>query len=230
MSEAYSPSQLDAMTDQEKVVLREELWTEGRLVVLGARQLFIDVDVESDGVAGHGSMLSVGAQSPTGESFYSEVKPYSEDFLPGNRQFCEQHGLERERLLAEAPDARQVMAEFADWLESLKQAYGKKPVFTAFNAGFDWAHVDLCFVKAGHDENPFGIAPFDLKSLAMPLTGEWDWDETSKSKLPEIIVPPEDFTHHALEDAQWQQKIHFGMAALLVDTDFLSKHLQDSEQ
>lgn len=49
----------------------------------------------------------------------------------------------------------------------------------------------------------------------MPLTGDWDWKSTSKSRLPRIVVPDEDFTHHALEDAQYQQKLHFGMAGVL---------------
>ena len=215
--EALSPTSSEQQTAEPNQLedIRQELWAEGREIVLGAPQLYVDVDVEADGVAGHGSMLSLGAQSPTGESFYSEIKPYTEDFKPGNRQFCEDHGLERERLMTEAPELATVMPDFAQWLEDLRATHDKKPVFTAFNAGFDWAFVDLYFVKAGFDKNPFGIAPFDLKSLALPLTGEWDWSSTSKSKLPKEIVPEEEFSHHALEDARWQQKLHFGMAALL---------------
>ena len=212
-TESAPPAEKPNNTEIETI--RQELWAEGREIVLSAPQLYVDVDVEADGVAGHGSMLSLGAQSPTGESFYTELRPYTEDFKPGNRKFCEEHGLERERLLREAPSLEEAMPEFANWLEELKAAHDKRPVFTAFNAGFDWAFVDLYFVKAGIEKNPFGIAPFDLKSLALPLSGEWDWSDTSKNNLPEVIVPPEEFTHHALEDAQWQQKLHFGMAALL---------------
>ena len=97
---------------------KEQLWAVGREKVLAASQLYIDVDVKADGIAGYGSMVSIGAQSPTGESFYSEIRPYSKKFL-------------------------------------------------------------------------------------------------KKSKLPPEILPDGDFTHHALEDAQYQQKIHFGLAALL---------------
>ncbi len=193
---------------------RARLYERGREIVLAAPQLYVDVDIEADGKAGHGSMLSIGAQSPTGESYYSEIRPISEDFVLGQREFCETHGLPRERLLQEAPNFEQVMREFAEWLSELMQKHGKPVVFTAFNAAFDFAFVDMYFAKAGMD-NPFGIAPFDLKSLALPLTGEWDWSKTSKNKLPPIIVPGGDFTHHALEDAQYQQKLHFGMAGLL---------------
>jgi DNA polymerase III epsilon subunit-like protein len=198
-----------------------ELLSAGREIVLNAPQLYVDVDVEADGIAGHGSMLSIGAQSPTGESFYSEIRPISEDFKVGKREFCEQHGLQRERLLEEAPDFREVITDFKAWLEGLKNSSGKQPIFTAFNAAFDWAFVDLYFAKAGNEQNPFGTAPFDLKSLSLPLTGEWDWSKTSKSRLPKIIIPDGDFTHHALEDAQYQQKLHFGMAALLGTRQYL---------
>ncbi len=205
-----------------KSLERDSVLKRGQEIVLSAPQLFIDVDVEADGIAGHGSMLSLGAQSPGGESYYSEIKPASEEFKPGNREFCEQHGLERERLMAEAPDFTQVMREFYDWLREISNQHDKKAVFTAFNAAFDFAFVDLYFLKAGYDQNPFGIAPFDLKSLALPLTGEWDWNKTSKNKLPEIIIPDGDFTHHALEDAQYQQNLHFGMAGLLGSRDYLT--------
>lgn len=195
---------------------KEQLWSAGRELVLSAPQLYVDVDVEADGIAGYGSMLSIGAQSPTGESFYSEIKPHSELYIPKNRAMVEQYGLVRERLFDEAPDITEVMSNYNDWLSDLTQKTGKKTVFTAFNAGFDWAHVDLGFTLAKL-ENTHGVAPFDLKSLALPIAG-WDWAMTQKRHLPKDILPDGDFTHHALEDAQYQQKIHFGLAALLGNT------------
>ncbi len=194
---------------------REEIVEQGRAIVLGAPQLYVDVDVEADGIAGYGNMLSLGAQSPTGESFYTEIRPLSTKFKRGNRDFCEAHGLQRERLLTEAPDAIAAMNSFKNWLTGLEIKYTKKLIFTAFNAAFDWALVDLYFILGKAGNNPFGIAPFDLKSLALPLGGSWDWSSTAKSKLPAIIIPDGDFTHHALEDAQYQQKLHLGMAGLL---------------
>lgn len=208
-------SETSLRPDAQLPIDKAEVFERGREIVLGAPQLYVDVDVEADGIAGYGSMLSIGAQSPTGESFYSEIRPITEDFKPGNREFCEQHGLQRERLLKEAPDFKEVMHKFHTWVTQLEDKTGKPPVFTAFNAAFDWAFVDLYFINAGYDKNPFGIAPFDLKSLSLPLTGEWDWTQTAKNKLPEVVIPEGDFTHNALEDAQYQQKIHFGMAALL---------------
>jgi hypothetical protein len=193
---------------------REMLWQEGEAIVRNAPQLFIDSDVEGDGPAGFGSTLAFGSQSPFGESFYRELKPQYDTFIPENRQFCEEHGLERERLLTEGTDLREAFHDFYSWLSDLRQTYGKQPVFTAFNAGYDWAHVDLGFAKSGL-ENPFGVAPFDIKSLFIAINNEWDWSKTTKSKLPKIIVPPEEFTHNAIEDAQWQQKLHYGAAAYI---------------
>ena len=205
--------------DSKKPTSKLEIFKIGEQIVLSAPQLYIDVDIEADGKAGHGSMLSIGAQSPTGESFYMEMQPASEDFVQKQRDFCEAHNLQRSRLLAEAPEFPEVMQGFNKWLRVLKKTTGKDPVFTALNAGFDFSFVDLYFIKSGID-NLFGIAPFDLKSLALPLTGDWDWSLTSKDKLPKIIIPDGDFTHNALEDAQYQQKLHFGMAALLGDRQY----------
>lgn len=221
MNEPILPTK-DEIKEESTELSREALYERGREIVLKAPVLYIDVDVEADGKAGYGSMLSIGAQSPTGESFYSEIKPISEDYIEGQKEFCETHGLPRDRLVQEAPSFEQVMQEFAKWLEDLREKYGKPPVFTAFNAAFDFAFVDLYFTKVGI-ENPFGIAPFDLKSLALPIVGDggWDWAQTSKSKLPQIIVPEGEFTHHALEDAQYQQKLHYGMAGLLGNHKFV---------
>jgi len=195
---------------------KERLWAEGREILLSAPQQFIDVDVEADGIAGYGSMLALGAVAVGGETFYSELKPLFETYLPGNRAFCEARGLEHERLMEEAPEAEQVMNQFHDWIIELQQKHDKETVFVGLNAGFDWALVDLYFALHGL-KNPFGIAGDDLKSLVMPLGGKWDWNDTKKSRIPEIIKPDGEFTHHALEDAMYQQKIHFGAAALLAN-------------
>lgn len=191
-----------------------DLIEQGRQIVLAAPQLYIDVDIETDGWAGYGSMLSLGAVAPDGEEFYSEVQPLFEEFVPSQRQFCEEHGLERERLLREAPHFSLVMIRFHRWVRRLPGFYGRQPVLTAYNAGFDFGFVQQYFLKAKL-ANPFGSAPFDLKSLALALNPGWDWSRTSKSKLPPEILPPGDFTHHALEDAKYQQQLHFGMAGLL---------------
>lgn len=195
--------------------MNQSLHEYGRKIVQEAPELYIDIDVEADGYAGYGSLLSIGAVTPSGETYYSELRPDSEIYIAGQRQFCEEHGLERERLLAEARSPKTVMQEFANWTNLQREKVGgKKAVFAAFNAGFDHGLVKLEFLKTGI-EDPYALAPFDIKSLAQCIRYGWDWNMTAKSNLPSEILPDGDFTHNALEDARYQQKIHFALAGLV---------------
>lgn len=187
----------------------------GREIVQNAPQIFIDVDVEGDGPAGFGSLLSIGAIAPRGETFYAEIAPQTERFLRGPHEFCETHGLNRERLSREGLNIATAAINFANWTNNLAKSANKLPVFTAFNAGYDWAHVDLALALAGISRNPFGIAPFDIKSLAMCLGEKWDFAQTAKDKLPQILTPAREFTHNALDDARWQQEQHFALAGYM---------------
>jgi hypothetical protein len=191
-----------------------ELIRNGQRIVSNAPQLYIDVDVEADGKPGYGSLLSIGAVTPDGETYYTELQPASDVYIDSQRDFCEKHGLQRERLKREGIRPKTAMQDFYNWTTQQAKRHCKVPVFSAFNAGFDYGHIDLEFIKNGI-QNPYGIAPFCLKSLALTLLPAWDWSGTIKDNLPSEIVPSGEFTHHALEDAVYQQHIHFGMAGLI---------------
>lgn len=193
-----------------------ELVTRGREIVQNAPQLFVDLDVESDGWPGYGSLLSIGAVSPWGEQFYRELCPTDGSHIPANREFCRQHGLEYERLMDEGVKPVIAMQELTEWQSAIKSRHGKfgKSVLTAFNASYDFPMVNLEYVKASL-ENPFDITGYCIQSLAMALGGEYDWKKVSKKQLPAEVVPDGAFTHNALEDALWQQELHFAMAGLL---------------
>ena len=188
----------------------------GREIVQASDNLYIDLDVESDGIAGLGSLLSVGAVSPWGETFYRELIPADERFIEGNKEFCEQHGLARERLVKEGVPPREAMYDLARWQQTLRERYAKtgKSVLVAFNASYDFPLIDLEYKRAAID-NPFGVAGYCVKSLAMALGGAYDWRTTSKSKLPPDVIPDGEFTHNALEDAVYQQALHFAMVGKL---------------
>ena len=109
----------------------------GQKIVQAAPVLYIDADVESYGIAGYGSLLSVVFVTPVGNAFYREIKPLDDNFIPGNREFCEAHGLERERLMDEGENLEVVMSDLYDWVKVQQKASDKKPVFTAFNAAFE---------------------------------------------------------------------------------------------
>jgi hypothetical protein len=193
----------------------EQLARRGQEIIKAAPQLYFDVDVEADGVPGFGSLLSVGAVSPWGEAYYSELKPSSERFIKSNREFCEAHNLERERLMDEGQNPDDAMGELRDWVGDVTNTYEKnRPVFSAFNASFDFPWVDLAMREA-ELKNPFGIAGYCIKSLANHLSPNYDWRKTAKGNLPAEIVPEGDFTHNALEDAVYQQKIHNALVGKL---------------
>lgn len=193
----------------------KQLVEKGREVVRNAPQLYIDGDFEHDGKAGYGSPRSIGAVSPWGETFYRELQPSSDIWIESQHQFCEEHGLSRERLLEEGIPPAQAMEELTTWQAQLQETHQKEgAVFTAFNAGYDFAILDLEYATAKLN-NPFGIAGFCLKSLAMTFAHEYDWKQTAKGKLPTELLPTGDFTHHALEDALYQQQIHFAMIGKL---------------
>src|SRR5437868_4471794 len=115
----------------------------GLSVIQSAPSLYIDVDVEADGKAGYGSMLSIGGVSPFGDEFYCELKPLYDRWLEPQKQFCEAHGLERERLLDEGIEPLKAIKHFVEWTKATTAAHAKnKPVFTAFNASFDFPWID----------------------------------------------------------------------------------------
>lgn len=193
----------------------------GRTIVQTAPQTYIDLDVEADGKPGYGSLLSIGAVSPWGDEFYAELKPTSERYIPKQRAFCEDHGLERDRLLVEGEDPRTALRKLAKWSIDLSHAHEKKgQVLTAFNASFDYPWIDLAMLEADMPRNPFGVAGYCIKSLAMELQivrigRTYDWTQTSKSNLPTEMLPEGDFTHNALEDAKYQQELHFAMLGMM---------------
>ncbi|MGB4762054.1 MAG: 3'-5' exonuclease [Candidatus Saccharimonas sp.] len=193
-----------------------ELVVRGKEVVQSAPQLYIDLDVESDGWPGYGSLLSVGAVSPWGEQFYRELRPTSEFYIPVNREFIAQHGLDYERLCDEGIEPAEAMRQLAEWEAELRERYGKvgKSVLAAFNASYDFPMINLEYVKAGL-ESPFGITGYCIQSLAQALRPGYDWRNVRKKSLPLEVVPAGDFTHNALEDAIWQQELHFAMVGLL---------------
>lgn len=202
-------------------LIGQQLEQKGQRIVQDAPQAFIDIDIEADGIAGMGSLLSIGAVSPWGDTFYRELRPLYSRWIDGNREFCEQHSLERERLMHEGTDPLAAVKMFAEWSAAIRdKQYKEGLVFSAFNASFDFPLVDL-YMKEASIENPYGVAGFCTKSLALAVSTKpprWDWNQTKKSRLPAELVPPGDFTHHALEDAQYQQRIHFRLAALLSDS------------
>lgn len=191
---------------------------QGREAVRKAPELFIDIDVEADGIAGQGSLLSLGAVDPWGDTFYRELKPVDEHgFLADYREFNDTHGMEHDRLLNEGADPAEALRDFAEWAKERRAVHEKvgSIALVGFNSSYDFPLVNLEFIRAGI-ESPFGHAGYCVKSLAMGLKrGAYSWTRTGKGSLPTAVLPEGDFTHHALADAEYQQQIHYGLVGVL---------------
>jgi ribonuclease T len=169
------------------------------------QELYFSVDVEASGpVPGEYSMLSLGAcrVDDFDQTFYSEIKPISEQFVPAA---LEVSGFDLHRLSIEGQAPAVAMQSFQKWIT--EQTQRSIPVFVGFNAGFDWSFVNWYFHKF-LGANPFGIAALDIKAYFMGLTG-CSWEETRSSRLPGKLQPDrvEKDRHNALSDAVYQAQL-----------------------
>lgn len=163
-------------------------------------ELYVAVDVEADGpIPGPYSMISLG-MAVVGRpelAFYSEVRPISDEFDP---RALAVSGLDRDRLLREAPAAEEAMRAAARWVDGLRRI--GRPVFLAAPAVWDGMFVHWYFVRFV-GRSPFGMtgSGVDLRSYWMGMTGG-EWAHTRKSAIKAALglrgLP---HTHHAGEDA-----------------------------
>ncbi|MEH0938873.1 exonuclease [Micromonospora psammae] len=163
-------------------------------------ELYVAVDVEADGpIPGPYSMISLG-MAVAGRpdlTFYTELKPISDEFVPAALAVS---GLDRDRLLREAPTAEEAMSAAARWVNGLRRI--GRPVFLAAPAVWDGMFVHWYFVRFT-GRSPFGAtgSGVDLRSFWMGLTGG-EWAASRKGSIKHHLgltdVP---HTHHAGEDA-----------------------------
>ena len=163
------------------------------------QDFYIIVDIEASGpYPGKYAMLSIGActlEEPR-SAFYVELIPDSLEFTP---EAMEVNQLSINQLKKQGMDANEAMQKFSDWVMKITPI-GAKPVFTAFNAPFDWMFVNEYFHRyLGY--NPFGHSALDIKAFYMGLNAV-SWQETSHKEICKIYCPGEDeLPHQALEDA-----------------------------
>lgn len=163
-------------------------------------ELYIACDVEADGpIPGPYSMISLG-MAVAGEPksiFYTELRPISERFVP---EALAVSGLDRDRLLREAPPPEQAMRAAARWVDGLRKR--GRPVFLAAPAVWDGMFIHWYFMNYT-GSSPFGPtgSGVDLRSYWMGLSGV-DWGATHKGTIKSALglrgLP---HTHHAGEDA-----------------------------
>lgn len=122
---------------------------------------FIMVDVESDGpIPGDYSMVSFGAvlvDEQLDKTFYGQLKPISENFIP---EALAVSGHSRAEVLT-FDDPKKVMNAFEKWINTNSK---DRPVFISDNNGFDWMFICWYFHHFT-GSNPFGFSSQNLGSL-----------------------------------------------------------------
>lgn len=163
-------------------------------------ELFIAVDIEADGpIPGPYSMISLGMAvvGHPDKTFYSELRPISDGFDPAALAVS---GLDRERLMREAPDAATVMQSAARWINGWRKI--GRPVFLGAPAVWDGMFLHWYFLRF-LGKSPFGQtgSGIDLRSFWMGMMG-CEWVETRKGKIKYALrIEGLPHTHHAGEDA-----------------------------
>ncbi|GAB2589041.1 hypothetical protein GCM10027168_22380 [Streptomyces capparidis] len=177
--------------------------------------VYISVDVEADGpIPGPYSMLSLGAAvagrqdadgyapaDPRERTFYRELRPVGEEFVP---EALAVGGLDRDRLAAEGAEPAVAMAEFAAWVEEVRE--GAQAVFTGYPAVYDWMFVHW-YLTRFTGSSPFGHSRcMDVKTLYAARAGVPLGSVAKRSMSPRVL-PRARHTHHALDDAVEQAEL-----------------------
>jgi ribonuclease T len=158
----------------------------------------IVVDVETAGPnPGSYSLLSIGActLAEPQHNFYVELKPDSKAF---EKQALDVSHLSIEKLSKKGTSPREALQQFADWVDKVLPT-GAVPIFSAFNAPFDWMFVNDYFHRY-LGRNPFGYKALDIKAFYMGQHGT-TWADTSLHKICQRYNCRLELPHHALEDA-----------------------------
>ncbi|NWF26563.1 exonuclease [Streptomyces sp. PKU-EA00015] len=179
--------------------------------------LYISVDVEADGpIPGPYSMISFGAAvagrqdadgyapaDPEARTFYRELPPISDDFVP---EALAVSGLDRGRLLREGGEPEAAMAQFAAWVREAAREAGAQPVMCGYPASYDWTFLYWYLIRFTGG-SPFGHSGcLDMKTLyatkaRLPLRA------VAKGTMPPALLSARRHTHHALDDAVEQAEL-----------------------
>lgn len=182
----------------------------------GVDELLVSVDVEAGGpVPGLYPLLAIGAclVEASDDRFYAELRPVGERIDPTAVAIGWPAAPAEEtlaRLAHEGEPPEEAFRRFAAWLAERQR--GRRLVYVALNAAFDWAFTHYWFARVQIDD-PFGFAPLDIKSYWAGRAGV-PLSETSKSRLPAFLSEGlGEHTHRADEDAARQAEMFERMRA-----------------
>ncbi|MER5943222.1 3'-5' exoribonuclease [Streptomyces sp. NPDC001928] len=177
--------------------------------------LYISVDIEADGpIPGPYSMLSFGAAvagvqdadsftpaDPEERTFYRELRPISEEFVP---EALAVSGLDRERLAREGSEPATALAEFSAWVREVSA--GAQSVMCGYPASYDWTFLYWYLIRFT-GTSPFGHSGcLDMKTLYATKAG-LPLRAVAKGTMPRELLSRRRHTHHALDDAVEQAEL-----------------------
>lgn len=183
--------------------------------------LYISVDIEADGpIPGPYSMLSLGAAvagvqdadgftaaDPEERTFYRELRPISEEFVP---EALAVSGLDRERLGREGREPAAALTEFTGWVREVSA--GSQPVMCGYPASYDWTFLYWYLIRFT-GASPFGHSGcLDMKTLYAAKAG-LPLRAVAKGTMPRELLSRRRHTHHALDDAVEQAELFANLMA-----------------
>jgi hypothetical protein len=189
---------------------------------MAKREVYVSVDVEADGpIPGPYSMLSFGMAAcgiadsggftpsdPAAQTFYAELKPISETFVPDALAVS---GLDRDQLAADGRDPGEAMNAAAAWVA--ETAAGATPIFIAYPLGYDWMWTYWYFVRFADEGSPFGHSRhLDIKTL-YAANADALISRSTKRQMPAGVLPQRPHTHNALDDAIEQAELFQNLMA-----------------
>jgi DNA polymerase III epsilon subunit-like protein len=183
---------------------------------------YISIDIETAGPnPSRYAMLSIGAclVSDPEVKFYVELKPNSMDFVP---EALAVGGLSLKELSENGLAPEEGLQRLKEWLGAVVPS-DSRPIFTAFNAPFDWSFINEYFHRY-LGQNPFGHSALDIKAYYMGAAGV-EWEETSMKSLFSTFPEAAQLSHNALEDAQQQARLFNRM---LSENKFNEKFREDT--
>jgi ribonuclease T len=165
---------------------------------MALKENYIIVDIETSGPNPSSyALLSIGActlRVPR-KKFYVELQPDKVSYADEALKISQ---LSLQNLKSQGLPALQAMEKFADWVMEVTPR-GVHPVFTAYNAPFDWMFINDYFHRyLGH--NPFGHNALDIKAFYMGWSGV-SWVDTSFERVNQYFGESRNLSHHALDDA-----------------------------
>ncbi len=172
-------------------------------------EIYVSVDIEADGpIPGPHSMLSLGAAAflrkgktddfemvGTFEVNFETMEGAAPD--PDTAEWWKGQPAAWEACRKNLIEPGAAMRAFDTWV----RAFGKKPVFVGYPAGFDFLFVYWYLIKfLGPGKSPFSFSALDIKTYAMAVTGDEYRDVTKRSMKP-FLPKDRPHTHVAVDDA-----------------------------